>query len=493
MTMKTILKKYTLIFVFTIILFGLFLTLILPNANAVTTTTTEAAEVTSTTNTQPQINIDFYYGSTCPHCSKMEALFEQISPDYNLNIKGYEVYSNNANRIALLQEYTNFGYDSNSGGVPTYVIEDRVLIVGELSESQITKLLDTISINYSYTDFKTKIKPAYQTSYGDVSITGSTFNYGISKIIEKIEYDPDAQTNNTTVPTNTTQTNTTDPNQSNQSNQSNQTNNTNIDSNNSNPNNSNLTWSILIPAALIDSINPCTFAVMAILLAAVLLSKGKKHVFWSGLSFALAIFISYMIMGFGVFVAVSHTGIQNIFYIIITVLAFIMAFFEIKSYFKYKAGFGAVEMPLFLRPKMKKLMRFVDSPITAFFVGLVCSLFLLPCSSGPYLMVLALLAKQATTLNITYLMAYNLIFILPLLLITTLVSFGVTTVNHIHAKKEKYIKQLHLISGILILLIINFLANYLVPVLKYSVLILVSVFELILIILLLIRFIKRKK
>ena len=55
---------------------------------------------------------------------------------------------------------------------------------------------------------------------------------------------------------------------------------------------------ILIPTALGDSINPCAFAVMLLLLSTILSkSKSRKRTIFSGVLFSLAIFLSYFLMG----------------------------------------------------------------------------------------------------------------------------------------------------------------------------------------------------
>tara|TARA_Y100001960_G_C14463651_1_gene723325 strand:+ start:25 stop:306 length:282 start_codon:yes stop_codon:yes gene_type:complete len=58
----------------------------------------------------------------------------------------------------------------------------------------------------------------------------------------------------------------------------------------------------LIPAAAGDSINPCAFAVMIILLSSILKQhKSRKKVIIAGLMFILAIFLSYVAMGFALY------------------------------------------------------------------------------------------------------------------------------------------------------------------------------------------------
>jgi cytochrome c biogenesis protein CcdA len=54
----------------------------------------------------------------------------------------------------------------------------------------------------------------------------------------------------------------------------------------------------MMPAALADSINPCAFAVMLILLSTIMIeTNNKKRAIFAGLLFALSIFISYFTMG----------------------------------------------------------------------------------------------------------------------------------------------------------------------------------------------------
>jgi len=71
---------------------------------------------------------------------------------------------------------------------------------------------------------------------------------------------------------------------------------------------------ILFPAALSDSINPCAFAVLFLLLSSILskTSSFKKSIS-AGLLFSLAIFISYFLMGLGLYKVFSFS--HQIFYI----------------------------------------------------------------------------------------------------------------------------------------------------------------------------------
>ncbi len=213
-----------------------------------------------------------------------------------------------------------------------------------------------------------------------------------------------------------------------------------------------LTWATLIGAAAVDSINPCTLAVLILLLTTLIASERKNKIAGTGLAFTAAIYVSYFLMGLGVYSAVKTTGYLHTIYYAIISIALLVGFMSIKDYFNYKPGFFAVEIPMRWRPLVKKIIGEITSVPGAAAIGLFCSLFLIPCSSGPYLVILGLLAKTSTRMTaIPLLLIYNFIFVLPMILITFLIYFGKAKVEQISAWREKYIKLIHLISGIIMI------------------------------------------
>jgi cytochrome c biogenesis protein CcdA/glutaredoxin len=214
-----------------------------------------------------------------------------------------------------------------------------------------------------------------------------------------------------------------------------------------------LTLPAVISAAAVDAINPCAFAVLILLLSTIALHKSKKKALFAGLAFTLAIFISYLLMGIGLYSALKISGFTHIFYYIVAGLAVLVGLFNLKDYLWYGKWF-VMEVPLSWRPKMKMLVKSVVSVPGAFLIGFAVSLFLLPCTSGPYIIILGLLA-QATTRNYAFmlLILYNLIFVLPMLIITLAIYFGFTTTEKAEQWRTKKLKVLHLIAGIIILLL----------------------------------------
>lgn len=213
-----------------------------------------------------------------------------------------------------------------------------------------------------------------------------------------------------------------------------------------------LTIPAVIAAAIVDSINPCEFAVLIILLTTILASGSRKKALFAGLAFTLAVYISYLLMGIGLYSALKMSGVTHTFYWIVAVLAIVLGLFNLKDYLWYGRWF-IMEVPLSWRPIMKSFIKRVTSVFGAFVIGFLVSIFLLPCTSGPYIVILGLLAKTVTKdYALWLLILYNLIFILPMLLITFAVFFGFTTTEKAEEWRTKRLKTLHLIAGIILML-----------------------------------------
>jgi cytochrome c biogenesis protein CcdA/glutaredoxin len=212
-----------------------------------------------------------------------------------------------------------------------------------------------------------------------------------------------------------------------------------------------LTIPAVIFAAIVDAINPCAFAVLIILMSTILISKDKRKALFAGLAFSASVFISYFLMGIGLYSAIQASGLTHTFYLIVAILAIFIGLFNLKDYLWYGKWF-VMEVPRRWRPKMKSLINGVTSVPGAFLIGFVVSLFLLPCTSGPYIIILGLLAKSTTkAYAIILLILYNFIFILPMILITLAIFFGFTDTKKAEKIRQKKLKILHLIAGIIIL------------------------------------------
>lgn len=214
-----------------------------------------------------------------------------------------------------------------------------------------------------------------------------------------------------------------------------------------------ITVPAVMAAAAVDAINPCAFAVLIILMTTILASRRRGRALLAGLSFSLAVFISYFLMGIGLYSAIGAAGIGRTFFVVVAILAIIIGLFNLKDYLWYGRWF-VMEVPPSWRPRLKSLLRGVTSVPGAFAVGFVVSLFLLPCTSGPYIVILGLLSQTATAQRaVLLLLLYNLIFVLPMVLLTLAIRFGITSTEAAEKWRQGRLRSLHLVAGIILLLL----------------------------------------
>jgi len=211
---------------------------------------------------------------------------------------------------------------------------------------------------------------------------------------------------------------------------------------------------ILLPAALADSINPCAFAILFIILSSIISqSNSKKKALQAWLAFTASIFVSYYLMWVWAYKAFSFTNQFLYLQLWAAALAIIIGLWNLKDYFWYGKYF-TMEMPMKLKKLSRKYLSKITSPTGAFFIWILISLFLLPCTGWPYLTVLTYLASESAQIQLAwylYLLLYNIVFIIPFLIITFLVYFWIKDVSELKEYREYYTREIHLIVGLLML------------------------------------------
>lgn len=177
--------------------------------------------------------------------------------------------------------------------------------------------------------------------------------------------------------------------------------------------------SLIIPvliAAAMDSINPCAINTLLVLLTFVIYSVGHGKTLRTGLAFCGAVFLTYFSMGLGFIQVFSQVHYLKY---VIFVLAFSLGVLMIIEFFKGERK----HIPSKFSDKITKYLEGASSPWTGFMAGIVSASLLLPCSSAPYFLALNLISERMTLFGgLGLLLVYNIIIILPFLVITVCVN-----------------------------------------------------------------------
>jgi len=202
---------------------------------------------------------------------------------------------------------------------------------------------------------------------------------------------------------------------------------------------------MLIGTALIEGINPCGFAVLIVLLASLLLVKSKRSVLIVGLSFIASVFVTHLVVGFGIVGVYLISGMAPVIKAVVIVIAIPAGIINILDFWREKP---TLAIPSFMKPKLGKLARCASIP-GAVLLGSFATIAGLPCTGPLYLAMLNLIADVPSKTAI-YLVLYNLLYALPLFVILAIV-YKETTPEDIEEWRKGKRKYMKLIGGLVML------------------------------------------
>lgn len=185
-----------------------------------------------------------------------------------------------------------------------------------------------------------------------------------------------------------------------------------------------VTLPAVLLGGLIDGINPCAFSVLlsfvAVILGTVAITGGSPRVWRIGGIYVLGMFITYLLLGLGVIGAITPLVRMHLAVRAIGVVVVALGLWTVKD-----ALFPAFGPPLAMPKVSYALVRRAMSwsgPWGALAAGALVGLCAVPCSGAIYVGVLALIAAAPWADRVGYLLLYNVMFVLPLVLLLALVS-----------------------------------------------------------------------
>ncbi len=210
--------------------------------------------------------------------------------------------------------------------------------------------------------------------------------------------------------------------------------------------------SLITIGALVDSVNPCAFSVLFLTIGFLFsIEMSRLKVFKIGLFYIIGIFLTYILIGLGILEALSFFGIPRFVSKFAAVILIAVGLLNIINKF-FPAFPIKLKIPEASHEKIAVLVS-KTSLISAFLLGGFVALFEFPCTGGPYLMVLGLLHDNVTYLQgFIYLIYYNLLFVLPLVIIL-LVAANKNLLERVKVWRKEEGGGMKLVSGLVMILL----------------------------------------
>ncbi|MBN2036324.1 MAG: hypothetical protein JW768_06240 [Chitinispirillaceae bacterium] len=228
----------------------------------------------------------------------------------------------------------------------------------------------------------------------------------------------------------------------------------------------------IVLAGLVDGVNPCAIATMIFLISFMAVQKRSRgEILAIGLTFSAAVYVTYLLLGLGAFKALSllqsyHLIADGVRWFAV-IFAGAVAIICFRDAIVYKMTGKAKDIKLQLSPKLKSRIHkvisgnlsqkslIVGTAVTGFLVTLLEAV----CTGQVYLPTIILMT-QAEGLRLTgwlYLILYNFLFVLPLLIIMILAYYGLRW-EELSRTTQKNLPLLKTIMGVVLVGLAVFLA-----------------------------------
>ena len=195
---------------------------------------------------------------------------------------------------------------------------------------------------------------------------------------------------------------------------------------------SELTLPAVLGAGLVDSLNPCAFALLLVFVATTLslvqrgtlgTGQARRWLLGRGGVYITGIFLTYLALGFGLLGALGLAQELSGTHLVSRVAALLALGLGLLTVQEaLLPEFGTRLSAHIARPALQRWASRLSVP-GLFGAGILVGLCTVPCAGAVYLAVLALLSAQTTALvGAGYLVAYNLAFVAPLVAVLWLAS-----------------------------------------------------------------------
>jgi cytochrome c biogenesis protein CcdA len=218
---------------------------------------------------------------------------------------------------------------------------------------------------------------------------------------------------------------------------------------------------VVITAGLIDGVNPCALSLLLFLIACLtMVSQRRKAILVAGSGFLAGSFVTYLLIGMGLLQitgSATFLAISDWVYRGLGIITLALGIASIVDFLRLRTG-GLKDMQLQLPAKwkrpMQRLMRSYARAgnigvLVAFALGALGSLIEFPCTGQIYLPTVSLLGSMGSGVKpFGYLLLYNILFVLPLVLVTIISAYFAES-QKVASLYSRYIGAFKLITAAL--------------------------------------------
>ena len=212
-----------------------------------------------------------------------------------------------------------------------------------------------------------------------------------------------------------------------------------------------LSLPLVIFAAIVDSANPCGLSVLVFLWAPLAAAGSRKRILLVGGAYIAAMFLFHLLIGIGLFSVISFSGYSRIFAVIGGAVALLLGIITIADVLRNRETF-ILSIPESQKGMLGDYIRIASLP-AAFVLGILAGILGFSCTGGIYISILGLMGREMTVLSgLPWLVLYNFVYVLPLILITLLVAYGISP-ERADNMRAKYKRMIRMVIGVILVVL----------------------------------------
>jgi len=217
-------------------------------------------------------------------------------------------------------------------------------------------------------------------------------------------------------------------------------------------------------AGFIDGINPCVFGVLIFFITFLLFKgKGREEILYGGTSFIAAVYVTYLLIGMGIFQIIRSLSafiiVSKIIYILSGIFAIVVGILSLLDTFLYRKK---KEMILKLPDRFRRVIRgnirknysSMIILLVGFSIGFLVTIFEFTCTGQVYFPVITMIAQNPhlKLRALSMLIIYNIGFIVPIVGVFLLAFFGVEQ-RQFNTFLTRNVISIKVLTGLLLLII----------------------------------------
>ena len=206
----------------------------------------------------------------------------------------------------------------------------------------------------------------------------------------------------------------------------------------------------IVLAGLVEGLNPCALATLVFFISYLTMIGGKRReILMVGIGFSLSSFLTHLLLGVGILRFIQYFSFFPLFtrivYLITFAFSLFLGIFSLYDYIQLRRGRPSkmtLQVPDFLKKKIHRIIRtrtgefetvqekqWVRFLLVASLIGFVVTLLQSTCTSQVYLPTLLFVTNIPSLKGsaLSYLVLYNLVYIVPLLAIFGIAYWGVSS------------------------------------------------------------------